>query len=429
MKTYINILQLHANVKNISYPNNLISKNVELPTILWNNSIDNTTTCNFWPCLFRQEDTGELGYEDNSVHFQLFFVISSMAYFYIEPIEKQISRKYFLINKTVNNIFLSKTIKDKLQNIFEKTQRTYLALARFANIVRYKISKEKIDFDLRMDPIDIRNKFSILLYHSGAKYLFTLTDLINIIQTAITYSEEIFEKPLFPKNPYNNLPFTKTQLYNIYFKVKFTFTVIPIWFHLFYISEFNIDAFKLENEQKLREYYIKNYINNSADSNLIIEVNSMLAMYKRVIRCIHIHKNFPLKKLVEIFRPYIYLFVMSIDSVDGTEKKRLSKLILRRKLEDFSVFNENFGRKIITTRYINISIENSFTPLDNSLNSIIGPRSITSRKIVIDVSFNMKHPVFTLKDAYESFNIKKSYKPTFRSILQEVHDNEIDDES
>ena len=254
MKTYLQILQLHAKIKNISYPNNLIKQNVELPSLLWNNSIDNgSSTGNFWECLFHKEDNGELGYEDNCIHFQLYFIISSMAYFFNEPIEKQISRKYLLINQAVKNMFLSKTVKDELQKIFEKTQRTYLAFLRFSNIVRHKINKEKIDFDLRMEPIDIYSKYSISLIHSDAKYYFVLTDLVNIIQTAITHSDDMFENPLFPKNPYNNLPFTKTHLYNIYFRIKFTFLNIPDWIHLFYKSDFDLELFKVENEQKLRE--------------------------------------------------------------------------------------------------------------------------------------------------------------------------------
>ena len=49
MKTYLQILQLHAKIKNISYPNNLIKQNVALPSLLWNNSIDNGSTMgNLW---------------------------------------------------------------------------------------------------------------------------------------------------------------------------------------------------------------------------------------------------------------------------------------------------------------------------------------------------------------------------------------------
>ena len=44
MKTYLQILQLHAKVKDISYPNNLIKKDVKLPTVLWNRSLSSSTS-------------------------------------------------------------------------------------------------------------------------------------------------------------------------------------------------------------------------------------------------------------------------------------------------------------------------------------------------------------------------------------------------
>ena len=416
MKTYLQILQLHAKVKDISYPNNLIKKDVKLPTVLWNRSLSSSTstddlgftappvpvkpsaddtaqqsTANFWDCLFRKEDNGELGYEDNCVHFQLYFLISSMAYFYNEPIEKQISRKHLLIGQAVTNMFISNEVKAKLSDIFQKTQRTYLAFSRFANIVRHKINKEKIDFDLRMEPIDLRSKYSISLMHNGAKYYFVLTDLVNIIQTAITNSDDMFENPLFPKNPYNNLLFTKTQLYNIYFRIKNAFLNIPEWIQLFYNSGFDLDVFKVENEQKLREKYIKNYVNNGSIIVLNEEINSMISFYKRIFRRININEDFPKKDLVDVFRPYLFLYIMSIDGIEGIEKKQLSGIILKKKLTEFVSFNENFGRKIVSNQ--------------------------DCRRIV---RFNMNHPHFTFKDACESFDKKKIFKLSSRNVIEEA---------
>ena len=424
MKTYLQILQLHAKVKDISYPNNLIKKDIKSPTVLWNQNpsdlvvggfqspdqtLDNITTKSegFWTCLFRKEDNGELSYEDNCVHFQLYFLISSMAYFYSESLEKQISRKYLLIDQAVTNMFLSDDVKAKLNDIFQKTQRTYLAFLRFANIVRNKINKEKIDFDLRMEPIDIYSKYSISLMHNGAKYFFALTDLVNIIQTAIINSDDMFEKPLFPKNPYNNLPFTKTLLYNIYFRIKFTFLNVPEWIQLFYNSGFDLDVFKIENEQKLREKYIKNYVNNASIIVLNEEINSMISSYKRIFRHIHISEDFPKKDLVDIFRPYLFLYIMSVDGIEGIEKKRLSGIILKKKLGEFVSFNESFGRKIINTRPLSY-IDTSLCLQDHN----------GYRRLFTYVTFNMKHPHFTFKDACESFDKKKLFKISSRNSIE-----------
>jgi len=448
MKTYLKTLQLSANIKNIVFPPGLIKKDVKLPISIWNkpslvskdrknkstDSWDDTSEGNLWTCLFREENNGELGYDDNCVHFQLYYIISSMTYYYEATLEEQISRKHLLIRDTLNNMFLSAETKTKLREIFVKAQRTYMAFLRFANLVRHKIGKEKINFDLRMEPIDIRSKYSICLIQDKAKYFFALTDLVNIIQTAITNSDNMFDNPLFPKNPYTNVRFTKTHLYNIYYKIKHAFLNVPEWIELFYKSGFDLDLFKLENEQKLREKYAKNYIKNGAINVLYEEVMSMLYSYKRIFRRIDIHDDFPKKDLVDIFRPYLFLYVMSVDGIDGIEKKRLSNIILRRKLEEFVTYNRSFGRKTVTTNYVLVSrfaetedsnpnlvrhtaeIEGRNRIVDNcsqdlSSNTFSFTGSTVQRRQVVNVTFNMKHPKFTLKDACECFDKKLLFKP------------------
>ena len=409
MKTYVQLLQIHSKIKNISYPNNLIRKDIELPTVLWNRSIDECSTGNFWTCIFREECNGELGFDNNTFHFQIYFFISSMAYFYGETLDKQISRKYLLMDQTTTNIFLSSKVKDDIRDIFYKTQRTYFALLRFANIIRHKIGKEKIDTDLRMDPIDIRSKYSLCLYHSNAKYFFALTDLVNIIQTAITQSQDMFPNPLWPKNPYNNLPFSKTHIYNIYFRIKFVYLTVPSWIQFFFLSGFNLEQFVMENEQVLREQYIKNYVNNSSVNVLYDEVTFMINQHKRVFRHINIHEDISKKEIVNIFRPYLYIYTINEYSIDGTEKKQLARIILLQKLEEFVRYNRNFGRKNITTNCVNVSIDLS------SNDSTLLSTHIFNRQLISTVTYNLVHIPFTMNDAYNSFVRKNIYRPTIRT--------------
>jgi hypothetical protein len=331
-----------------------------------------------------------------------------MSYFYGETLEKQISRKYLLISQSTNNIFLSTKVKNEMQDIFHKTQRTYLALTRFANIVRHKLGKEKIDTDLRMDTINIHSKYSICIYHNNAKFFFELTDLVNIIQTAITHSQDMFPNPLWPKNPYNNLPFTTTHLYNIYFRIKFSYITMPKWIQLFFECGLHLEKFLIENEQTLRDQYIKNYVNNGPTDELYEDIQYMINKYKRIFSLTNIHDEIPKKEIVDIFRPYLYIYVTSEDAIDGTEKKRLSRMILAQKLEEFSKYNRNFGRKIVTTRCVSISFSQEADMTDP--NNFISNR-ICNRRLVTSVTFNTSHIPFTMADAYNSFDKKKIYRP------------------
>jgi hypothetical protein len=340
-----------------------------------------------------------------------------MAYFNNGPIKRLISRKYSLIDQSSTNIFLSNDIKDRIRDIFQKTQRTYLALAHFANIVRHKIGKEKIETDLRMESIDIHSKYSMCIYHSGSKYLFVLSDLVNIIQTAITHSHNFFPNPLRPKNPFNNLPFTPANLYNIYFRIKSAFTTVPQWIHLFFLNEFSLDAFVLDNEQILREQYIKNYVNNSSIDVLYDEFNEMFLLYRRVFISVNIHEDFPRRDLMQIFRPYIYLYIISQNAIKGTDKRRLAAIILKKKLEEFIVYNPLFGRKSVSIKYIPNSNEDKREPTEDDPNEILDISQENlfrnhRRRYVSTFIFNNRHPSFTLNDACKSFDKRKILIPS-----------------
>ena len=119
-------------------------------------------------------------------------------------------------------------------------------------------------------------------------------------------------------------------MYNIYFKIKFTFINVPKWIQLFYNSNFELEVFKVENEQMLREEYIKNYVNNSSVDLLYGEIKYMLHAYKKIFRSITIHRDFPRIDLVNIFRPYVYLYIMSMDSIDGSKKKIHQEIYSKR---------------------------------------------------------------------------------------------------
>jgi hypothetical protein len=256
--------------------------------------------------------------------------------------------KYFV--DEINNIFLTEEQKEDFINIFCKIQKTYFALSRLAYIYKYNRAKIVVDFDLCLNPIDINNKNSICLFQAKNKYYFRINDLINIIDNALSNSPNFFSDPLITKNPYNNIPFNKSTLYNIYFNIISKTNILPELIHKFFLSNFDLDKFGNENEYLIREHAIKKYVKNTDVDILYVSVLGMIDSYNDIYynneSQIKIDNSFPKKELVEIMKPYLLLYFSYKFSLITT-KKMYSKILLYEKLKQFYLFNPFFGRKEI----------------------------------------------------------------------------------
>lgn len=296
---------------------------------------------------------------------QKYFKITNSALQNLNSLQKIIyfmftcKKEYSLKNKfkyfidEINNIFLTEEQKDDFINIFCKIQKTYLALSKFAYIYKYKKAKIVVDFDLCLNPIDINNKNTICLFQKKYKFYFKINDLINIIDTALSNSPNFFSDSLISKNPYNNVPFNKSTLYNIYFNITEKTYIIPELIHKFFLCDFNLNKFEKEFEYLIREHAIQKYIKNSDIASLYNSVLIMLDYYNytTINSSIKIHQNFPKKQLVDIMKPYLTLYFSHKYSLITT-KKIQSKNILYKKLNDFYMFNPVFGRQQITVQTI-----------------------------------------------------------------------------
>lgn len=256
--------------------------------------------------------------------------------------------KYFI--SQINNIFLTEEQKEDFINIFCKIQKTYFALSRFAYMYKYKRAKIVVDFDLCLNLIDINNKNSICLFQAKNKYYFRINDLINIIDNALSNSPNFFSDPLITKNPYNNIPFNKSTLYNIYFNIISKTSIVSELIHKFFLSNFDLDNFEKEYEYLIREHSIKKYVKNTDFNILYFSVLVMIDTYNDAHynneNKILIDKNFPKKQLVEIMKPYLSIYFTHKYSLINT-KKMTSKILLYDKLKEFYLFNPLFGRKEI----------------------------------------------------------------------------------
>ena len=127
--------------------------------------------------------------------------------------------KYLCLRNLLDNQFYSDTMKDECIQIIGKTNKSIMSFSRLMHIYKLK-EPPKIDMDLNMKPINIHCRNSIILRENNSNFMFTLSDLLNIINTSLSNCSHFFVCSKFPKNPYTNIPFSQANMYNIYYKLK-----------------------------------------------------------------------------------------------------------------------------------------------------------------------------------------------------------------
>jgi len=252
--------------------------------------------------------------------------------------------KFKNLIKIIENMFVLN--KEEPLFFFCKAQRTYWAFSRLAYRFRLKKAVTRNMMDLYMNPIDISKPSSMVIYQDGAKYYFRIPDLINIIDQALLNHCYHFAEPLYPKNPYTNLEFSEAILLSIYQKVRFSTFKFPILLHYFYLCQFNVDDFLHEYESVINDLHIRDYAFKSSCDVLYEDALLIIKLYNRPKR-LHIHDEFPMNKLVDIMRPYLYLHYIYEFSISETEKRETALETLKCKFDAFIKFNPQFGRKIL----------------------------------------------------------------------------------
>jgi hypothetical protein len=230
-----------------------------------------------------------------------------------------VKEKFTFFKDTMQN-FLIKNNKNNENNFiywFFKVQNTYKILNRFVYNYKFKKAQLVVNTDMGLNEININNKDVICIFHNSSKYLFLITDLIKIINTALTNSYMFFSEPQCVKNPYDNLPFTKSNLYNIYFYIRFKTNYYPELLFKFFRVNFKLNLFKFRNEILLREYSIENFVYKSSSDVLLNEIKNMISFFNRECNFdnlknrIFIDKDFPKDILIKIMRPYLLLYCNS----------------------------------------------------------------------------------------------------------------------
>jgi hypothetical protein len=262
-----------------------------------------------------------------------------------------IQNKYKKLSETLEGFLLKdKQKKEEFIDFFYKIQKTYNTLNRFA--YNYKIKKTKIvvNTDMGLNELSENDKNVISIIDNNSKYLFHVNDLIKIINVSLTNSHLFFSEPKCVKNPYNNLPFNKATLYNIYFYIRYKTDYYPELLFKFFQCNFNLTRFKFLNQDLLREYTIENYVYKSPSNIIEDDIKLMITNFNlqcekaRIKNRILINEEFPTNKLVTIMKPYLFLYCKALYSFHPQVKKQYYDLFKLSMLR-FNKFNPQFGRK------------------------------------------------------------------------------------
>ena len=262
--------------------------------------------------------------------------------------KKYIKYKFFILK---NYLFQdASTSYTNILPIFSASQRKILALYKFKQICLMKISKfHNEQIDLNFNPISSMNSnHYITLINNKCKSQFSIFDLIRIINSCLSYEINFFPEPKIIKNPWNNKPFSISNLYNIYFFIKKSNFTIPMLFSRFFESNFNIKHFQNHNQFIIKNYIIDN-CHMLTDSRKISYIRNMINTYnkKNKKNKYNIDKKFPSKRLIEVMKKFIKPYLLANYSYESDIRIQY-KMKINRLLCEFKNKNPLFGRKIIS---------------------------------------------------------------------------------
>jgi hypothetical protein len=348
--------------------------------------------------------------------------------------------KFFKIH-ILNNKLLTLSEKEKGIYVFSISQKYYFLLSNF--LFKYKCKKANFYnnlYDLNYNLLtNLSNNIKIIIYDNknNLKYNFRISDIINIINSSLCYMDNFYFSVNDIKNPYTNLPFNLSTLYNIYFSIKSSSFLMPKFFHLYFLSNFDKENFYKLNECLIKTYTLNNYIKNINNNEKIVIIKNMLNELKNGISIIYnreIYNND--KELLNIFGSCIkdYIFMNHSNNVllifEAKENLK-NKIILISTQNILSQLNINININNITNeianymrphwrRDNNISL-NNFTIQNNMENNIENNGNINHniRRIFNNRQINNTNNVVirNINKIFNNFNnIYRNY-PIFYNTL------------
>ena len=318
---------------------------------------------------------------------QLVYKIYFLKFKNIGLIEKTVSNKFkILFDVIINNNNITDAEKEYFIDKFYFSQKIYSILRRFANKIKFKYCKKfEMDADLCFNPLsNFKPNMLINIIEDNTLYKFRISDIINIINKSLAYAPTFFAEPYKIKNPYTNKPLSLCNLYNIYFTLKETRYNMPILYHQYFITNFDLIKFKYNNECMLRDKAIEYFIKYGDIEEHHYQIQQMFYInYRNIL--FNLDRQFPRKRLVEVFKKYLKDFLNQEHSLNP-EVRELSRNKLNQDLILFSLLNPDFGKRIlIKKRTLDEESTNYYTFNDSVISST---NIIPYNHIILPISQN-----------------------------------------
>ena len=266
---------------------------------------------------------------------------------------KSIEEKYNSIKRIVANDWIGDNIKNQLIDDVYITHKVYFGFLRFYNIISKKYGKY-YDFNEDLcgnDLSTLKSSCKIELYEDKMYYVFRISDIISIINNALSTNYCFHVNPKKITNPFTNNPFTLSNLYNMYNEIKISNYKMPLLFHYYYLSNFNLDLMATNYNYEINEYVIEHFVQSLTPNKMIKIIRNMISILKPILKGIIISKDFPGNILISAFKPFLKYYYI-IQNTSNYHKLYHIKDFLFRKMVLFAEKNPSFGRILYKTENV-----------------------------------------------------------------------------
>lgn len=229
-----------------------------------------------------------------------------------------------------------------------KYMKVINGLRRFVNVFKMKKYPTSNNETMDLSPLNKNHKHTMPIIHEKSVYYFNIIELVRIINSKLCNSEDFFSLSLPILNPYTNIPFSKTILYNIYFFIKHHTHINCVLFEAFFRNNFDLHHFQTNNSQTIMEHHINSLTKNNSNNELIRGIKTMINHVNKFLKSTKKHKivigqNFPQELTIKALKPYYNLF-LKFKYCNNNQKRFNYKQLFFYKMEKFILFNPKFGQ-------------------------------------------------------------------------------------